>query len=170
MKARQFRILALTAALALFAAPVAAQSVQDGIIDQLRAQGYEAFTVERTLLGRIRIVAQSDEFYREIVLNPASGEILRDYWRERDDDGGAASVPIIRSADRRDDQDGGNDDDGGDNDEDGGDNDDGGGQPDGADDEDGPDQGDAGGDAGGGDDRGDDGDAEDDSADDDQDG
>ncbi len=50
------------------------------IVSQLRVMGYERFTVRRTLLGRIRIVAElPDADTREIIVNPRTGEILRDY-------------------------------------------------------------------------------------------
>lgn len=64
---------------AALSAPALAQSPQEAVIAQLRAQGYESFTVGRTLLGRVRILASGIDRQREIVLNPRSGEILRDY-------------------------------------------------------------------------------------------
>jgi hypothetical protein len=41
-------------------------------------------------LGRIRVIAYRDDLRRELVFNPQTGEILRDYWRtieDGDDDG-----------------------------------------------------------------------------------
>ena len=65
-----------------------------GLCDRAVArQGYVEFTVVRTLLGRIKIVALNGTTYREIVINPTTGEILRDYWRDRDDnDGGGIRI------------------------------------------------------------------------------
>ncbi len=52
--------------------------VEDSVTSQLKAYGYTDIKVSRTLLGRSRIVAQSPKASREIVINPFSGEILRD--------------------------------------------------------------------------------------------
>ena len=60
-----------------------AQSFRDMVIQQLIAQGYYEITSRRTLLGRVRITAENETFYREIVLNPSTGVILRDYWRRK---------------------------------------------------------------------------------------
>jgi hypothetical protein len=50
------------------------------IVAQLRVMGYERFTIRRTLLGRIQIFAElPDADSREIIVNPRTGEILRDY-------------------------------------------------------------------------------------------
>ncbi|MEL7181617.1 MAG: hypothetical protein AAFN63_17610, partial [Pseudomonadota bacterium] len=65
----------------------AAQSVQDQIVSQLRDQGFGDIRVQRTWLGRIRVISQRDGVRRELVFNPQTGEILRDYWRDADDDG-----------------------------------------------------------------------------------
>lgn len=83
----------LTACLVTFAAlaspaqaQVSAQQVQDSIIVRLTEQGFTRMRISNTLLGRVRIVATSPEFSREIIFNPRTGEILRDYWDELDDD------------------------------------------------------------------------------------
>ena len=75
-------VLMLGLAAALPAAALA-QSTQDTILAELRQQGYSDISVSRTLLGRTRIVAESPAFHREIVFNPWSGTILRDYWRRK---------------------------------------------------------------------------------------
>ena len=62
-----------------------AQDIQSQIVAQLQAQGFERIEIARTWLGRIRIEAEGPGIEREIILNPNTGEILRDYW-ERDDD------------------------------------------------------------------------------------
>ena len=68
--------------IALVAVPFAAlaQSVQDQIIGQLTEQGFGEFEISRTFLGRVRVVTQNDQLERELVFNPNTGEILRDYW------------------------------------------------------------------------------------------
>ena len=64
----------------------AAQTIQESIVAQLEAQGFVQVEAHRTWLGRIRLVAVSDSLWREIVFNPQSGEILRDYWHPLDDE------------------------------------------------------------------------------------
>lgn len=85
---RRTSILRALAIVAATTAPfaVAAQSVEQSIIAQLTNQGFGNFQISRTLLGRIRIVSQSGTLTREIVFNPTTGEILRDYWRDKDGD------------------------------------------------------------------------------------
>ncbi len=82
MKCKAF--LAAVAAVLLTAAPLFAQSVVDQIRAQLVAQGYDSISVSRTLLGRTRIEASSARFEREIIVDPRTGEILRDYWEIKD--------------------------------------------------------------------------------------
>ena len=78
--------LSLVAAL-LTASAVAAQDPAQGLIDQLRAQGYVTIDVSQTLLGRTRIVATGPSGQREIVFNPATGEIVRDLTTATRQDG-----------------------------------------------------------------------------------
>ncbi len=78
MKRRHFLMTAVAAVAA--AHPAFAQDIVSAIRAQLRAQGYTSISVTRTLLGRRRIFAKSDEYQREIIVNPRTGEILRDYW------------------------------------------------------------------------------------------
>jgi hypothetical protein len=67
------------ALLVMGGAAAAQQGPERAVIDQLARQGYVEFEVSRTLLGRIRIVALGPNGERrEIVFNPATGEILRD--------------------------------------------------------------------------------------------
>jgi hypothetical protein len=66
--------------LALLALPAAAQlSPSENILTALRAKGYRIITEERTWLGRARIVAEDAMTRRELVFNPGTGEIFRDY-------------------------------------------------------------------------------------------
>ena len=84
-------------AFAALAAPAAAQTaghpVQDRIIAQLTEQGFTRVRISNTLLGRVRIYATSPEYTREIIFNPRTGEILRDYWDDEDDRGGGLVSP-----------------------------------------------------------------------------
>lgn len=72
----------LAALLACFAAgsPVLAAGYADAVVAQLQRQGYDRIETEETWLGRVRIVAERDDGSREIILNPRTGEILRDLW------------------------------------------------------------------------------------------
>jgi hypothetical protein len=77
MKMRNL-FLALAVALSM-AGPAAANELTDEVTTALVSQGYEITQMNRTWLGRVRIVAESDEVRREIVINPYTGEVLRDY-------------------------------------------------------------------------------------------
>lgn len=74
---RRIFLSALCVSLACASAGYAA-SYEDSVVTQLRAQGYGKISIERTLLGRVRILAQMGATKREIILNPRTGEILRD--------------------------------------------------------------------------------------------
>ncbi len=62
-----------------------AETRVQAIARHLAEQGYHDIEVSRTFLGRARIEAEKDGIEREIIVNPRSGEILRDYWEEDDD-------------------------------------------------------------------------------------
>lgn len=82
--------------LSLFVAGAAqADRVKDSIVSQLRAQGFTKIEVSRTFLGRSRVKAQSPTLDREIVFNPMTGAIMRDYSTPRDD----ATVPEVTIVD-----------------------------------------------------------------------
>jgi hypothetical protein len=88
------RPLILVTALALglgFGQPGLATPGQDMVTASLQQQGFEVRLVHWTLLGRIRIIAVSDTVRREIVINPNTGEILRDYSQA------IAVVPVEQS-------------------------------------------------------------------------
>ncbi|MFZ7090274.1 hypothetical protein [Primorskyibacter sp. 2E233] len=78
MKRRAFLMTSI-AALVLTGQAACAQTSQDQVIAQLKSQGYSHIRVRRTLLGRVRILASGSMGRREIVLNPSTGIILRDY-------------------------------------------------------------------------------------------
>ncbi|MES2914202.1 MAG: hypothetical protein V4753_03685 [Pseudomonadota bacterium] len=107
MKRREF-LYGLAAGVA-FGAPAMADGVADSIIRQLKRLGFRTVSQERTLLGRIRIVAKRGDGQREIIVNPKTGEILRDLWMPVAD-GGGGDITIIdgghgRSGDDDDDDD-----------------------------------------------------------------
>jgi hypothetical protein len=76
--------------------PALAQSPEEQIIDSLEAQGYAVVMRDRTWLGRIWLLVENGDLRREIVFNPATGEILRDY-----------SVMMVAQADKDERTDGG---------------------------------------------------------------
>lgn len=59
----------------------AAQSAEDSARRQLQRQGFTVTSSRRTLLGRVRILARKGDLRREIVVNPSTGVILRDFTR-----------------------------------------------------------------------------------------
>lgn len=59
------------------------QEVRSVVVGQLDEQGYEGIEVSWTLLGRMRFFAEKDGRTREIVVNPHTGEILRDLVRRK---------------------------------------------------------------------------------------
>jgi uncharacterized membrane protein YgcG len=81
MKRRLF-LLGLTASASVLMTNGAAlaASFSEDVVAQLVQLGFSDITAETTLLGRIRIVARRGDGVREIVLNPRTGEVLRDTW------------------------------------------------------------------------------------------
>jgi hypothetical protein len=93
MQRRQF-IIALTAFSMAFPGAALADYA-DSVVAQLTVQGYRDIDVTRTLLGRTRIVATSDQGTRELVINPRTGELLRDVWMTNS--GRTSPSPIAES-------------------------------------------------------------------------
>ncbi len=82
-----------TTALILSAGMAFSASVADGIIAQLTKQGFSSISSETTWLGRIRILAMRKDGSREIVINPRTGEILRDQFTALN--GKDATKPVL---------------------------------------------------------------------------
>lgn len=59
--------------------PAMAQSYRDRVIQNLTDQGFSNFRVRRTWLGYDQIIALGPDGRREVVLNPKTGAIQRDY-------------------------------------------------------------------------------------------
>ncbi len=152
-----------------------AGSIVDKILPQLESQGFDRVEISKTWLGRTRIIATAPGSRREIILNPRTGEILRDLWsleddssvdaallnlfvREDDNEAGGADGQDDSGHDEDDDDDNSGDDGSGDDDDD---------NDDGSDDDDDDDDSSSSDDSDGGDDSddGDDGDDGDDSGD-----
>lgn len=60
-----------------------ARDRSDDIVRELKRNGYRVTEVGRTFLGRVRILVTRDGGRREIIVNPVTGEILRDLWIAR---------------------------------------------------------------------------------------
>jgi len=108
---RRLFIFAMTASIACAGAASAA-TFQELLVAQLKAQGFSSISVRRTLLGRVRIEATSGTHEREIIFNPRTGEILRDYWEVVDDNhdnGGTGLVNPSSGGSVSDDDDGDDD-------------------------------------------------------------
>jgi hypothetical protein len=87
----------LAGVLVLSGAAAAADWAIEDVVEQLRRQGYEEITVSRTLLGRTRVLALApDGSSREIIFNPDTGAILRDYRETAD---GERSPMVLDHAD-----------------------------------------------------------------------
>lgn len=63
------------------------------LIDDLKRQGYQDFDVSHTWLGRVRIVAHMNGAVRELIIDPRTGEILRDYQDVQGQGGRPRSPP-----------------------------------------------------------------------------
>ncbi len=73
------KLMIIVALWAGFAGAVWARSFEDQLFANLQAQGYVIVEQGYTFLGRLRVLAQLGDMRREIVINPGTGEILRDY-------------------------------------------------------------------------------------------
>ena len=68
----------MSLAVAGFQAPANAQNAQADVIRVLQSQGFDITLQKRTLLGRVKIKATNGKFVREVIILPATGEVLRD--------------------------------------------------------------------------------------------
>lgn len=93
MKRRLFVFgLVTTAAMAVTGGAALAASFSEDVVAQLVKLGFSDITAETTLLGRVRITAHRADGVREIVLNPRTGEVLRDIWMPTATGGTARTV------------------------------------------------------------------------------
>lgn len=81
------------ASLALSSFAAMADTFSNDVVAQLTRQGFSGIKTETTWLGRTRIVASRADGTREIVVNPRSGEILRDLWTAAD--GVKIAAPVL---------------------------------------------------------------------------
>lgn len=73
-----FRRAIMALVFCLFTGPAVADDYVATVVSELQSQGYDRIVVEYTLLGRVQIQASRSDISREVVLNPRTGEILRD--------------------------------------------------------------------------------------------
>lgn len=73
------KLLLAVGVLAALASPVWSRTIEEQVLASLEGQGYVILEHGYTFLGRLRIVAENGLYHREIVVNPGTGEILRDY-------------------------------------------------------------------------------------------
>ena len=90
------RTLFIRIALALLLGTSAAMAettsqLTEPIVSRLQEEGYVVVQIKRTWLGRILIISQNGEFLREVVINPHTGEILRDKLFALDGSNGAVA-------------------------------------------------------------------------------
>jgi hypothetical protein len=130
------RFLATSLAAALAAGPAFAidDPATRSVVRQLERQGFTVTSVSRTLLGRVRVVAERGDVVREIVFDPRNGAILRDYTTTRSGERRIGPSPEGDGAAGA--GSGGEDDDDDDDDDGDDDSDDDGGSDDGGDDDD----------------------------------
>jgi len=86
------RRMALLAGAMVLCSPAHARALAEDIAAQLRSQGFSAVTIQRTLLGREQITGARNGGSREIIVNPNTGEILRDLWLNSDGKVQAAGI------------------------------------------------------------------------------
>ncbi len=89
---------ACAAAALLAAAPAGAAPPDEAWTARLRSEGYPTVTVRRSLLGRVWIVATGPQGTREVVVDPVTGEVLRDFLLPAQVAEGAAETPTPAEA------------------------------------------------------------------------
>ena len=82
---RRGLLLSVAAAAVTMAFPAAARDVESELAARLRREGFSIVSRKRTLLGRVRVLAAKGKLQREVVFDPTSGEILRDYVNDAGD-------------------------------------------------------------------------------------
>jgi hypothetical protein len=85
-------MILLVLALVLQPIQAPAQALESRVAQALADQGFVVIRMERTWLGRLRVVAESATYYRELVFDPATGEILNDYVTTLDSRGETMTV------------------------------------------------------------------------------
>ena len=97
------KLLALVLGGLMAASPVFAGGLADKIAQKMTQLGFSGVRVEETFLGRARITGTRAGVSREIIVNPNTGEILRDLWLNSDGQVRAADIDIDDDEDKLDD-------------------------------------------------------------------
>jgi len=84
------KFLVLVTAFSLSGTLPARADEEDDIVGRLVEAGFGQIEVTRTLLGRVRILATKGNLRRELVINPRTGEILRDVTLVAEDANGSS--------------------------------------------------------------------------------
>lgn len=79
----RFLKILLVVFLTAFAVPAFSEvaATVSAVAEELADHGYEVSRISKTFWGRVKIVARKDDLEREVILNPNTGEILRDLVR-----------------------------------------------------------------------------------------
>ena len=91
---RHPKLLSLLLAGLLAAQPAFAQSLADDIALQMTRLGFVEVAIDETWLGRVRVTGTRNGTSREIILNPNTGEILRDLWLDENGQMIAADITL----------------------------------------------------------------------------
>ncbi len=91
---RHPKLLSLLLAGFLAAQPASAQSLAEDIALQMTRLGFVSVTIDGTWLGRVRVTGTRNGTSREIILNPNTGEILRDLWLDENGQMTAADITL----------------------------------------------------------------------------
>ncbi len=97
------KLLALVLGGLIAASPVFADGLADKIARRMVQLGFGDVQVEGTFLGRARITGTRAGVSREIIVNPNTGEILRDLWLGADGQVRAADIDTDDVEDKLDD-------------------------------------------------------------------
>lgn len=71
----------------IFSNPASAQGFEDVLVTKMKNDGYRLVERKKSLLGRVILEFRSNKLERQIIIKPNTGEIIRDYAEEFDDDG-----------------------------------------------------------------------------------
>lgn len=100
MKRRRL-LLSIAGFASTLALPAAARDVESDVTTRLAREGFRIASRRRTWLGRVLIKARKGKLWREVVFDPTTGDILRDFIDEAEEvrtistggSGGATGTP-----------------------------------------------------------------------------
>lgn len=71
---------------AIFSTFASAQEFEDVLVSKMQSDGYRLVERKQSLLGRVILEFRSDKHERQIIIKPNTGEIIRDYAEDLDDE------------------------------------------------------------------------------------